>query len=467
MNRLLLIMLGVLFCAFQSLGQVTIRIDASNSPYNIANDLTINASDSLIIGPGAEIYLEDGVDIRVYGAISIKGTKEFPVIMKGVDPVLGWGQIFVETPVDSLIVEHAIIENGRFLVMDCHTRFSDVHFENRQNLEWNHAIVRLFYGSLIVNECEIIGTNKGEGFLCHNIPNPILVNNYFERIPDAVELLNCTDGRVGKSIFRDMYDDAIDLNNCANTVLDSNIIYGILDRGMEIGSEGNGSSSGILVYRNLIVNSGKGINFKEGSSGLIENNTLHGNGIGVSALVSGTPATASNVEVINCIFSKNGSPVITEGGSTVTVSYSSSTNLLFPGAGNFVDDPMFTNPEAGDFSLRFFSPCIDKGAPMSTNDPDNTRRDLGVHYQTERLNAGGYQNGIKVWPNPTSDVISIHMQEAFDRVILFDYLGKKQLEVQLYGQPFLEQSLKHLSTGTYLLQFSNAEKSVVLKLVKR
>lgn len=467
MNHLYLLLIGTLFCAFQSVGQVTIRIDASNSPYNITSDLTINAQDSLIIGPGAELFLEDGVDIYVNGAISIQGTKESPVRMKGVDPVLGWGQIFVEAPVDTLVVEHAIIDNGRFSVMDCHVRFSHVRFENRQNLEWNHAIARLYYGSLLVHNCEVIGSNKGEGFLCHDIPNPVLINNYFERIPDAVELLNCTNGRVGKSIFRDMYDDAIDLNHCTNTVLDSNIMYGVLDRGMEIGSEGNGSSSGIWVYRNLIVNSGKGINFKEGSTGLIENNTLHGNGIGVSALVSGTPATPSNVEVINCIFSKNETPVVTEGGSTVMFSHTSSTHLLFPGEGNFVGDPAFTNPDAGDFSLRFFSPCIDKGSTLSTNDFDGTRRDLGVHYQMERLNPHGYHDGIKLWPNPTNDVVSIHMQEAFDRMVLYDYLGKKQLEVQLYDQPFLEQSLKHLSTGTYLLEFSNAEKSIVLKLVKR
>ena len=104
---------------------------------------------------------------------------------------------------------------------------------------------------------------------------------------------------------------------------------------------------------------------------------------------------------------------------------------------------------------------------MSTNDADGTRRDLGVHYQTDRRTPEGYQEGIKIWPNPTSDVISTHMQEAFDRVILYDYLGKKQLEVQLDGQPFLKQSLKNLSIGTYLLQFSNAEKRVVLKVVKQ
>ena len=400
--------------------------------------------DSLIIEPGAEIFIEDDVDIRVFGFISIEGTKEDPVIMKGVNPEVGWGQLIIEHDVDSLKVEHVSIENGRFLIFNCHVRLTNVLFRNEQDLVWNDAIGRFYEGSLKIDSCQIIGSNKGEGFLCHNIDNPVLTNNYFERIPDAVELLNCTDGRVGKSVFFDNYDDAIDLNHCLNTVVDSNRIYDVWDRGMEIGSESNGSSTGIWVYRNLIVGCGKGINFKEGSTGLVENNTLHENGIGISALVSGTPSTGSSVEVVNCIFSGNEIPVFTEGSSIIDVSYSSSTEVLFPGEGNFVSDPQFVSSGTDDFNLRLYSPCLDRGSMSSPSDPDGTRRDLGAFYQPENVNSNEYQGKVKIWPNPTHELISIHMLDEFEYFEVYDYQGRKLMKVELNGLSYLEKSMGEL-----------------------
>lgn len=468
MNRLhLTFVFTLLSSVFPSLGQVTLKIDASNSPYNITNDLTINLSDSLIIGPGAEIYLEEDVDIRVYGAISIRGTKEAPVLMQGSNPTLGWGQIIVNEEVDTLIVEHATIDNGRFLVFDTEVRFSHVRFLNRQELEWNDAIARFFYGSLFVDRCEIIASNKGEGFLCHNIDTPILIQNYFESIPDAVELLNCFDGRIGKSIFRNNSDDAIDLNNCINTVVDSNIISGVRDRGMEIGSEGNGSSSEIWVHHNLLFDCKRGINFKEGSSGVLENNTLHRNDVGISVLSTGNPTANSFVNVVNCIFSENEIPLVTEGGSMAIFSYCSSTEWLFPGEGNFIDDPVFENPEANDFRLGLYSPCIDRGWPLSPEDPDGTRCDMGVYYQPERFTVEGYQNAVKVWPNPVQNDLSIHMLDAFDRIALYDSSGKKQIEMDTQESTFLRISLSHLSDGVYTLHFYSEQKSATLKILKQ
>ena len=48
-------------------------------------------------------------------------------------------------------------------------------------------------------------------------------------------------------------------------------------------------------------------------------------------------------------------------------------------AGNITSDPKLTDPEANDFSLTGFSPCIDAGNPLTGyDDVDGTRNDMGA-----------------------------------------------------------------------------------------
>lgn len=48
--------------------------------------------------------------------------------------------------------------------------------------------------------------------------------------------------------------------------------------------------------------------------------------------------------------------------------------------GNIDQDPQFTNPDEGDYSLTEDSPCIDSGNPESDPDPDGTISDMGAFY---------------------------------------------------------------------------------------
>ena len=50
------------------------------------------------------------------------------------------------------------------------------------------------------------------------------------------------------------------------------------------------------------------------------------------------------------------------------------------GEGNIDSDPLFVDPENGDFTLQSNSPCIDAGDPGSEYDPDGTIADMGAYY---------------------------------------------------------------------------------------
>lgn len=48
-----------------------------------------------------------------------------------------------------------------------------------------------------------------------------------------------------------------------------------------------------------------------------------------------------------------------------SVSYSDTEHSLHPGVGNISTDPLFSDPAAGDYRLRFGSPCADAGEPQA------------------------------------------------------------------------------------------------------
>ncbi len=59
------------------------------------------------------------------------------------------------------------------------------------------------------------------------------------------------------------------------------------------------------------------------------------------------------------------------------------------GEGNIDEDPLFNDPDNGDFHLTADSPCIDTGDPEADQDPDGTRADMGALF----FNQGGDGNG--------------------------------------------------------------------------
>ena len=65
----------------------------------------------------------------------------------------------------------------------------------------------------------------------------------------------------------------------------------------------------------------------------------------------------------------------------IAITYS---DLEWPwaGTGNFVADPLFADPAAGDYRLLAGSPCVDAGDPAAAADPDGTRADLGCYPRT-------------------------------------------------------------------------------------
>jgi len=100
-----------------------------------------------------------------------------------------------------------------------------------------------------------------------------------------------------------------------------------------------------------------------------------------ASIGGGLYCTSSNPVLVNCILWGNDPEQIYQiSGSATQISYSD-IQEFFPGTGNIYEDPLFVNPENGDYHLTGYSLCIDSGNPDPLyNDPDSTRADMGTYY---------------------------------------------------------------------------------------
>lgn len=147
----------------------------------------------------------------------------------------------------------------------------------------------------------------------------------------------------------------------------------------------------------------------EGSNGTeIRNSTIVADGIGI--MCQGTSAAITNCIVIGGIMSNAGA-------IQPKVSFTCVWDDYWPryneehfgrhincsgGSGGLYDDPLFVDPENGDYRLRPDSPCIDAG-DLNLLDPDGSRSDMGAF--------GGPDSN----PSQTPSSLSLFI-ESLDRV---------------------------------------------------
>jgi len=127
-------------------------------------------------------------------------------------------------------------------------------------------------------------------------------------------------------------------------------------------------------------------------------------GGGICAVFSASPV------IKNCIIRENhGEEIATNTGEAV-VSFSNIENG-WPGEGNVDVDPLFRDPENGDYHLMaiycgdpYDSPCIDAGHPDSLDSMMDCWHGLG----TERADMGAYGGGNTGWPTSVMELNESH-----------------------------------------------------------
>ena len=124
-----------------------------------------------------------------------------------------------------------------------------------------------------------------------------------------------------------------------------------------------------LIVNNVVTeSSGQGaiyFNFCNMDWPIVINNTIVNNLATNGTIICFT----SKLKILNTVLWNNGHQILPEMGSEVQVSYSCIRGG-WAGEGNINADPMFVDPDNGDYHLQPGSPCIDAGTPEGAPDSD-------------------------------------------------------------------------------------------------
>ncbi|MFC2114843.1 right-handed parallel beta-helix repeat-containing protein [Bacteroidota bacterium] len=129
---------------------------------------------------------------------------------------------------------------------------------------------------------------------------------------------------------------------------------------------------------------------------------------------------------------------------------------------NIIDeDPLFTDPEAGDFSLQRGSPCINTADPANPADPDGTRGDMGMEiYEHDTIDMGimafnnwdgGFESGLQ---DVTVSLKSFGTETLTSASIAWEIDGIAQTTFNWTGSLGLYEEKDSIVIGTY--DFSHA-----------
>lgn len=223
----------------------------------------------------------------------------------------------------------------------------------------------------IVNNSIIgnIGSIFGGGIYCSN-SNPNIINN---------TVIN-NSALAGGGIYCDSFSNPIISNN---TVSANSSRY---SGGGIYCSRSNPLIIGNTITENSILGGSGGGIYCQFSDPTIINNVVTGNSVGVDCdskanCIAGTSGGIggyrSNPVITNTIIYGNiGLEIFFVNESSPVITYCN-VGDGWEGEGNINLNPIFVDPENGNYNLCSQSPCIDAGDP-SILDPDSTRSDIGL-----------------------------------------------------------------------------------------
>jgi len=267
----------------------------------ITERMYIEEDEVLSIAPGSTIRFAPGAKLESFGPISIVGTENEPITLISEDNINDHWIIEPWTSAGTFELMHTYVINGLITThnTDCH--FKNVNFFNNKDLEWNSACTRFWKGEILIEDCVMDWNRKGEGFLVHNIHQPVVRNCTFKKVNDAVEFISCTDGVIRNCSFLSNSDDAIDLNDCDDILITNNEFYDTKNRALEIGGDVGGNSINIKVINNLFVDCKIAVNVKDNSDATVENITVVGTETGLEIIHEDNDGLTSNADVYNSV----------------------------------------------------------------------------------------------------------------------------------------------------------------------
>ncbi len=363
---------------------------AKNSPYTVTNTIMVGGGDTLIIGPGVDVYFHFGAGLIVSGILRTEGAEDDGIRLIPHDTGRGWSGVTLSgSPMTTM--SHTFIgwaantgttgsfyggglwvRNSAAVLLDCTiyrnsvvapvpTQLATVHTYGGGTAITDNSVVRL-------SRCMIDGNVATSRWFNGRMEKEIKSTGIGGGVYVAksiVSLEGCTirgnrANRWGAGVA--VEGGSVSLANCLladNRLVDDSECY--LFQYYCLPHAGHGAalyaSDAEATLLNCVVVGNEATYVQSG-------NTPAGQAVYGSA------------SLVNCIVRSNVPAAIAVG--TATYSNIDIGDPLYPGEGNINADPLFADSLNGDYSVLPGSPCIDAGDPASPLDSDGTVADIGL-----------------------------------------------------------------------------------------
>jgi hypothetical protein len=259
----------------------------ANSPYTLAEPLTVNSGITLTIEPGVTVIMNLNVYLQVYGTIVARGNSAEKIFVHGGEIRLtpnstGWN----EQTASGSVIENAIFDSATITVSNS-AKINNNTIDGAINVNGgspyilnntiygSHAAINICGGSPQIKYNQLVGGINSNS----SVRFPIISNNYVVG-PVVVEggspvisgnlITSINYQSIGIGLTGYNFGD----DKLYNAVVTDNIVVGFLT-----GICWN-AGEGAIIARNLIENcSGAGLSI--GSNAKVENNTIRNSSIGI------------------------------------------------------------------------------------------------------------------------------------------------------------------------------------------
>jgi len=363
-----------------------------SSPYLIQGDIEVSSGSKLVIELGVEVIFQGHYGFCVIGELVAEGTENDSIVFTAADTATGWRGICIlaggNAQMDYCVVQNvkktAVTWTQGGAIACLSSSLTIQHSSVRQNLIMGAG---MFGGGIFAYFSEVSIT------YC-NIQNNCIVGEGgrgggISALYGDVSISHCNiQGN------RAVYGGGIFGSHHTAVVVDHNLlVYNeaeVAGGGMFLDYYLGGAIDRCTIARNQAGQTGGGLAYDHALDCQIRDCIIEGNlGSGMGEISLGTyysefPGVGS---IMYCDFSDN------EGGN-YTATYPDPENLALIGAVNHENangtacdtfhnlflNPLFADPDAGDFTLQEWSFCIDAGDPEMPPDPDGTVADMGAFY---------------------------------------------------------------------------------------